>query len=109
MMKLLHKWRRCCGITKFDVDNNYIVSNSNYVGTLGDKFFEKHIKHSRHWTQIQIECDIRNISYKGISKDSHPLHFFCPSMRMSWRNHYLQPKVYTTTLDFSSLYPTKLV
>lgn len=54
-MKLLHKWRRCCGITKFDVDN-YIVSNSNYVGTLGDKFFEKHIKQSRHWTQIQIEC-----------------------------------------------------
>lgn len=82
--KLYKKWLKKCKL--FD-DSHFsqIYKNSHamYASELGDKFFEKYIKYSRLWHKIKVDCDLNGCTLKGIHRQDHPLHSYCPSVRLN--------------------------
>ena len=96
--KLYRRWLKHC--KHFD---DYKKSHKKYASEIGDKFFEKYIKYSRLWHKIKIECDLNGCTPKGIHCRDHPLHSYCPSVRLnSWASSDFICE------DFNYLYQTML-
>ena len=92
--RLYKKWLKKC--KRFD-KKNY----EKYASVLGDKFFEKYIKYSRFWHKIKVECDLNGYTLKGIHCQNHPLHSYCPSVRL---NNWRLASYFICNLDFASMY-----
>ena len=74
-----------------------------YVSAPGDKFFEKYIKYSRLWHKIKVECDLNGCKLKGIHCQDHPLHSYCPSIRL---NNWRLASDFICDIDFAFMYQT---
>lgn len=103
--KLYKKWLiqcKCCDDIYFS--KAYKKCHLKYVSKLGDKFFEHNVKHSRFWNIIKVECDLNGWTTKGMHKEGHPLHHYCPSVRLS---NWAVPG-FACGIDFASMYQTMI-
>lgn len=96
MMKtrLYKKWLKYC--KQFDKKNH-----GKYASALGDKFFEKYLKYSRFWHKIKVECDLNGCTPKRIHCQDHPLHRYCPSVRL---NNWRLASDFICDVDFAYMY-----
>ena len=94
--RLYKKWLKKC--KRFD-KKNY----EKYASALGDKFFEKYIKYSRLWHKIKVECDLNGYTLKGIHCQDHPLHSYCPSIRLT---NWQSASNFICDIDFAFTYQT---
>ena len=102
--RLYKKWLKY--LKRFDKKNyeKYLFDKKNYekyVSALGDKFFEKYIKYSRFWHKIKVECDLNGYTLKGIHCQNHPLHSYCPSVRL---NNWQLASNFICDIDFAFMY-----
>ena len=89
--RLLKKWQNICKTFDEKFFNRSLNCDyAKYFGPVGDKFFERYAKYSKHWSQIMIECDLNNCTPKGIHQKNHPLHRFCPSVRCVNKNRLMR-------------------
>ena len=103
--KLYRKWLKYC--KRFDGSYfgkmYYKKSHKMYASALGDKFFEKYIKYSRLWHKIKVGCDLNGCKLKGIYCQDHPLHSYCPSIRL---NNWQLASDFICDIDFAFMYQT---
>ena len=92
--KLYKKWLKYC--KRFDMKNR-----GKYASAVGDKFFEKYIKYSRFWHKIKVECDLNRCTLKGIHCQDHPLHRYCPSVRL---HKWWLASNFICDIDFAFMY-----
>ena len=101
--KLYKKWLKYC--KRFDGSYfgkmYYKKSHKLYVSAPGDKFFEKYIKYSRFWHKIKVECDLNRCTPKRIHCQDHPLHSYCPSVRL---HKWQLASNFICDIDFAFLY-----
>ena len=103
--QLYRKWLKYCKC----FDGSYFgkmyykKSHKMYASALGDKFFEKYIKYLRLWHKIKVECDLNGCKLKGIHYQDHPLHSYCPSIRL---NNRRLTSDFICDIDFASMYQT---
>ena len=101
--KLYRKWLKYC--KRFDGSYfgkmYYKKSHKMYASALGDKFFEKYIKYSRFWHKIKVECDLNGCTLNGIHSQDHPLHSYCPSIRL---NNWRLASDFICDIDFAFMY-----
>ena len=103
--ELYRKWLKYCKC----FDGSYLgkmyykKSHKMYASALGDKFFEKYIKYSRLWHKIKVECDLNGCKLKGIHCQDHPLHSYCPSIRL---NNRRLASDFICDIDFAFMYQT---
>ena len=95
--KLYRKWLKYCKCCKCFDKKSYNM----YASTLGDKFFEKYIKYSRFWHKIKVECDLNGCTLNGIHCQDHPLHSYCPSIRL---NNWRLASDFICDIDFAFMY-----
>ena len=96
--RLYKKWLKKC--KRFD-KKNY----AKYASAPGDKFFEKYIKYLRFWHKIKVECDLNGYTLKGIHCQDHPLHSYCPSVRL---NNWQLASNFICDIDFAFMYQTTI-
>ena len=102
--KLYKKWLKYC--KRFDgfyFGKMYKKSHKLYVSAPGDIFFEKYLKYSRLWHKIKVECDLNECTSKRIYCQDHPLHSYCPSVRL---HKWWLASDLICDLDFASMYQT---
>ena len=104
--RLYKKWLKVC--RQFDegyFSRLYKKNAAKYASVIGDKFFASHVKHSRHWAKLKIECDLNGWQIDGIWKEDHPLHCYCPSARLkNWSSTR-----YSAGIDFASMYANTIM
>lgn len=103
--KLYKKWLKYC--KRFDGSYfgkmYYKKSYKRYVSASGDKFFEKYLKYSRLWHKIKVECDLNRCTPKRIHCQDHPLHSYCPSVRL---HKWQLASNFICDIDFAFMYQT---
>ena len=100
--KLYKKWLKKCKRVDNSCSRMYMRNYKKYASVLGDKFFEKYMKYSRFWHKIKVACDLNGCTLKGIHCQDHPLHNYCPSVRLN--NWLLVSDFIYGDLDFVSMY-----
>ena len=102
--KLYRKWlKKCKHVDGSCFSRMYMRNYKKYASVLGDKFFEKYLKYSRFWHKIKVECDLNGCTLKGIHCQDHPLHRYCPSVRL---HKWWLASDFICDLDFASMYQT---
>ena len=100
--KLYKKWlKKCKRVDDSCFSRMYMRNYKKYASVLGDKFFEKYIKYSRFWHKIKVECDLNGCTLKGIYCQDHPLHSYCPSIRL---NNWRLASDFICDIDFAFMY-----
>ena len=103
-IKLYKKWlKKCRHVDGSCFSRMYTRNYEKYASALGDKFFEKYIKYSRFWHKIKVECDLNECTPKRIHCQDHPLHSYCPSVRL---NNWQLASNFICDVDFAYMYQT---
>lgn len=104
--RLYKKWLKVC--KRFDEEyfsRLYTKKAAKYASAVGDRFFAAHVKRSRHWAKLKIECDLNGWQIDGIWREDHPLHRYCPSVRLKkWSTAW-----YDGGIDFASMYANTIM
>ena len=103
--RLYKKWLKVC--RRFDEEffsRLYKNNAAKYASAVGDRFLAAHVKQSRQWAKLKIECDLNGWHIDGIWKEDHPLHCYCPSARLKkWSSTQ-----YSGGIDFAGMYASNI-